>query len=211
MGTFRPEELVTIQGRPFPTLAGRLRLLHEGCEKIAIKTEVVHLVLGQEAVVRTELTTGKGTFVATGSASATRDPRFVDALPELAESRSLARAARWAGFGLEVGAEELGDDAEIVRVDRAGPLQGRPRVAQGQVVASAPFRGNGDGSHRGTPATSAQRRAIAALARQIDREVDEVVARVYPGVTVDGLTLVQASALIDRLKTKAGNGAGTGR
>ena len=72
--------------------------------------------------------------------------------------------------------------------------------------------GNGNG-HRGTPCTSAQRRALQSLARQLGQDLDDIVAKVCPGTDADHLTLSQASVLIDKMKIKAsnGNGAGAGR
>jgi hypothetical protein len=202
---FRPDEIVKIQNRDFVVIGGRLRVVHESHPKLSITTEVLDYVLDQHAVVRARVLTQAGEFTGTGVATAARDPKLADALIELAETRAVARALRFGGVGVETcGFEEIG----------AGPVLEATAPRQNHLssgpVGVPPDRVNGNGG-RGTPATGAQRRAIAALARQIGREVDEVVAKVYPGITVDGLTLAQASALIDRLRTKAGNGAGAGR
>lgn len=205
---FRPEELVQVQGRTFPVIGGRLRIVHElQRDKLSLVTQLVDYQMDSHAIVRAEVTTGTGVFTATGTSTAARDPKLADSLIELAETRAVARALRFAGVGVEmVGLEELG----------AGPvLDGEPprqelRSVPGRTNGGIHVGGNGNGA-RGTPCTTAQRRALVALARQLGKDLDDVVATVYPGCDADHLTLPQASALIDKMKAKAGNGAGAGR
>lgn len=204
---FRPDELVKIQGRDFVVIGGRLRVLHANAAKVSIVTELIDYILDQHAVVRARVLTDTGEFTGTGVASATRDPKLTDALVELAETRAVARACRFAGVGVEcVGFEELGAGAVLA----GEPPRQELRSVPGQNSVTPQVGGNGSGS-RGTPCTTAQRRALVALARQLGNDLDDVVATIYPGTNADHLTLPQASALIDKMKAKASNGAGAGR
>jgi hypothetical protein len=56
---------------------------------------------GQFAIFKCCAVTTKGQFVGYGTANIQRDARLAESLVELAETRSLARALRFAGFGLE--------------------------------------------------------------------------------------------------------------
>ncbi len=114
-GQFREDELVTRrmkvngewQTRTFPIIGGRLRLAHEGNEKLSIQTEIVRMdseMVGAKTTVETD----KGRYGGTGTASAQRDARLADSLVELAETRAIARALRFGGFGVEYcSAEEV--------------------------------------------------------------------------------------------------------
>lgn len=205
---FRPEELVQVQGRTFPVIGGRLRIVHElQRDKLSLVTQLVDYQMDSLAIVRAEVTTGTGVFTATGTATAARDPKLADSLIELAETRAVARALRFAGFGVECcGYEELGAGSVV----EGEPPRQELRAVPGRANGGALVGGNGNGA-RGTPCTTAQRRALVALARQLGQDLEEVVAKVFPGTDADHLTLPQASALIDKLKTRAGNGAGAGR
>ena len=91
----------------FPKVSGRLRLAHEDNEKIAIYSDIVEHTL-DAATVSTRVVTGKGEFV--GISSVTKDQaQFLGgAMLEFAQTKSLARALRWAGYGMEyAGAEEI--------------------------------------------------------------------------------------------------------
>jgi hypothetical protein len=117
MGTngFREEELVSRrvkvgnewQTRTFPVVGGRLRILHETNDHLGIQTEIIKLE-PDFVVVQAAAETTKGKFNGIGTASTQRDARLADSLVELAETRAVARALRFAGFGLEYcGAEEV--------------------------------------------------------------------------------------------------------
>lgn len=197
---FRNEEVVQIQGRPRPTVAGRLRQAHENNDKLSVRTEVIHFVLGVEAVVRCEVTTCKGIFSATGVATATRDGQLVDALVEVAETRSLARSLRWAGYGMEVGAEEL-DAAHGIPAAPTSPVPLHHRNGNARGARS---------ERTGPPASTAQLRCIRTLARRLGRDAEDAIGQIVPGVDLAHLTLPDASRVIDRLKVAAGNGHRTG-
>ncbi len=117
MGTngFREDELVSRrvkvgnewQTRIFPIVAGRLRLAHEENQTLSLETELVKWD-GQYAVFKCCAITGKGQFIGYGTANNQRDERLAESLVELAETRSIARALRFAGYGMEyTGAEEV--------------------------------------------------------------------------------------------------------
>lgn len=198
---FKEHELVKVQGRDFPVVGGRLRVLHEMYgNEVSIETQIVEHRAEMSAVVTARVTTAKGMFSATGTSSASRDPKLIDALLELAETRAIARALRWAGIGVECcGYEELGS-GEVVHGD--SPRQ------DGHRGSPESTRHGGNGRHRPTPATAAQRRALVSIAGRIGRELDTIVAEVYPDHGANDLSLAQASQLIDRLKMKNGNGNG---
>ena len=105
---FREDELVSRkvkignewQTRVFPIIGGRLRLAHEENQNLNLQTEMVSWD-GQFAIFKCLAVTGKGQFVGYGTANIQRDARLAESLVELAETRSVARALRFAGFGLE--------------------------------------------------------------------------------------------------------------
>src|SRR5208283_516863 len=112
---FREEELVSRrvkignewQTKIFPIVAGRLRLAHEENQNLSLQTEMVNWD-GQYAVFKCCAVTGKGQFIGYGTANNQRDERLAESLVELAETRSIARALRFAGYGMEyTGAEEV--------------------------------------------------------------------------------------------------------
>jgi hypothetical protein len=122
MGTngFREDELVSRrvkvgndwQTKVFPIIGGRLRIIHETCSRLNIATEILKLE-PDFAVVRATLESEKGKFCGTGTASAQRDARLADSLVELAETRSIARALRFGGIGVEfTSAEEVSHVAQ---------------------------------------------------------------------------------------------------
>lgn len=204
---FKDSEIVTVSGRAFPCIGGRLRIVHElHKDRLSIETELVDYQIDLYAVVRARVTTAGGTFSATGTASATRDPKLVDSLLELSESRACARAMRLAGVGVETcGFEELGAGAALEGESPRQELRAVPAQHGAQVAAA-----NGNGS-RGMPCTTAQRRALASLARQLGQDLDDAVGKAFPGLDSTTLSLRDASVLIDRMKAKAGNGAGAVR
>lgn len=99
---FREEELVTRrlngQTRVFPVVGGRLRLAHEENDNLSLETELISWD-GQYAVFRCCACTRKGRFQGYGTANSQRDARLSESLIELAETRSIARALRFAGHG----------------------------------------------------------------------------------------------------------------
>lgn len=207
MGLFKDSELILIGGRELATCAGRLRLASENNERLSIKTELIDAELGLRAIVRAEVTTTKGVFTATGTSTAQRDPKRVDCLIEIAETRSVARALRFAGYGFEVGVEELDDAALAANM----VPDARGQVAPAQMGRLTQVEGAGQRRQRGgTPATAAQRRCIEALSRRVHLDPGALVARFTPGITLEDLTLPDASRVIDAAKRAAGTNGGNG-
>ncbi|MCG6537249.1 MAG: hypothetical protein L7F78_21695 [Syntrophales bacterium LBB04] len=90
-----------------PEIGGRLRLAHEQNQQISITTEVIRYD-ESVAVVRAVTTTMKGTFPGIGMASVEREHTIAPAILELAETRSIARSLRFAGYEVEYcSAEEI--------------------------------------------------------------------------------------------------------
>ena len=146
---FRDDELVTRkikvngewQKRIFPVVGGRLRLAHEENESLSLATEMVQWD-GQYAVFRCTAETQKGRFIGYGTANAQRDTRLSESLIELAETRSIARALRFAGYGVEFAGLE-----EVAHV----PDQTESKEPNARV-----FDGNGGGKNRIKTATLRQ-------------------------------------------------------
>lgn len=107
LSNFKNEELVKVQGKTYPVVGGRLRLAHDENKLLSIETNV--LFYNEEStVVHAHVKTEKGTFAGLGNASVKRDRILANAILELAETRAIARALRFAGYGVEfTGFEEV--------------------------------------------------------------------------------------------------------
>jgi hypothetical protein len=186
---FREDELVTRrmngQTRVFPVVGGRLRLAHEQNDNFSLKTEMVSWD-GEYAVFRCSAETKKGRFVGYGTANSQRDARLAESLIELAETRSIARALRFAGYGMEFcSAEEVDHVVE-------GPGNGN-----GKVESKPQDCGN-------DKASQAQVRALHALTKKADY-ADEDIARMISPFEVHSfkeLPRQAASQLISTLQTE---------
>jgi len=207
---FREDELITRkvkvgnewQTRTFPVVGGRLRLAHEGNGKLSLQTKLVSWN-GDFAAVKCVAVTEKGQFVGYGTANNQRDARLAESLIELAETRSIARALRFAGFGMEFcRAEEVShvadDDAPPTYSkdsDHEGPRstgqncptvkgESQKRIVQGQ-------------------ATQAQVRALYALTRRNgygEVQIEEMLQPMNASCFED-LSREDASHLISHLQT----------
>lgn len=115
--TFRPEEIISMRRlnrktgewseTEYPKVGGRLRIAHEENGTLDISTDVVQYD-GNIAVVKAMCATDKGSYSGIGMASLERDERIAPAILELAETRAIARALRFAGYGVEYcSAEEI--------------------------------------------------------------------------------------------------------
>lgn len=143
---FHEHELVTIQGRKYPVVGGRLRLAH-AAGLSGITTDIVSYD-GKKAVIKATVFMGpmggQYPFNGYGEADEVRDKRLKDAVLELAETRAIARALRFAGFGVEyTGAEEMPRDApqeEAPAPPPKGPTPGpaRPTNTTTKPPGSAP-------------------------------------------------------------------------
>jgi hypothetical protein len=208
MGTngFREDELISRklngQTRVFPVVGGRLRLAHEENQNLNLQTEMVSWD-GQYAIFKCSAVTNKGQFVGYGTANSQRDARLAESLIELAETRSVARALRFAGFGLEfTGAEEVSHvaAAEADKEQNANkePVRVFPQ-GDGESKSEAKPTGNGNGK-----ATQAQCRALYALtkrAQYTDQDIESML-RPMNAATFQELSRESASQLITYLQTE---------
>ena len=112
LNNFKSEELVKVQGKLFPVVGGRLRLAHEDNANLSIETKVISYD-GEVAIIQAMVRTEKGSYNGLGNASTKRDRVLSNAILELAETRSIARALRFAGYGVEyTGFEEVESQSE---------------------------------------------------------------------------------------------------
>lgn len=117
LNSFKNDELVKVQGKSFPVVGGRLRLAHDENKLLSIETSVLYYN-DESTVVHAHVKTEKGTFAGLGNASAKRDRKLANAILELAETRAIARALRFAGYGVEyTGYEEVTDSKAITAED----------------------------------------------------------------------------------------------
>jgi hypothetical protein len=100
--------------KKFPMVGGRLRLFHLDLELKAVEgiaggiDTSIHKYDGELAIVEARACYGGNAFTGIGMASKSRDATIYPAILELAETRAIARALRFAGFGVEfTGAEEM--------------------------------------------------------------------------------------------------------
>jgi hypothetical protein len=209
---FREDELVSLRTEfdeeaQFPRVGGRLRLAHEANDNLSIETEIIRFD-DSLAVVKAIATTLKGRFFGFGTASVQRDAKLADSLLELAETRSIARALRWAGFGVEFcSAEEVSHlplsepatgktSGKALRVVTSDP-QARSKP-EARVAAPAKQSGNGNGK-----ATQAQVRALFALAKktQLSGEEQDGLLAPFNAARFEELSVAEASRVIQHLQT----------
>jgi len=95
----------------FPVVGGRLRLFHEDSELEPGKSGIVCEIIKYEndvAVIQATVNLNGCLFTGIGMASKSRDALIFPAILEMAETRAIARALRFAGYGVEyTGAEEM--------------------------------------------------------------------------------------------------------
>jgi hypothetical protein len=217
MGTngFREDELITRklngQTRVFPVVGGRLRLAHEENQNLNLQTEMVSWD-GQYAIFKCSAVTSKGQFVGYGTANSQRDARLAESLIELAETRSVARALRFAGFGLEfTGAEEVSHvSAETEQTSNKKPEKvfdhGNGNSKTGTKVANdaidRPNNGSKPQSCGNGKATSAQCRALFALTKRAQYSDEDIASLLGPlnASSFQELSRQDASSLIQTLQ-----------
>jgi hypothetical protein len=215
---FREDELVCrrqkINGEwvenYFPRVGGRLRLAHEQNDQLGIQTEVVRFDENL-AVVKATVATAKGSFCGFGTASAQRDARLADSLLELAETRSIARALRFSGYGVEyTGAEEVSHvmpDPEPAagRTESRGPrpvpeTTEQPDQPETRTQVQPKPNGNGNSGK----ATQAQCRALYALTKRAhytQADIDGMLSSMG-AKSFEDLTRETASRLISSIQTE---------
>jgi len=224
-GAFREDELVSRkvkingewQTRTFPIIGGRLRLAHEQNDNLSLQTELVSWD-GQYAVFKCRAVTAKGEFIGYGTANAQRDARLSESLIELAETRSIARALRFAGYGLEFcGAEEIASitngDQDSERIgDKASEKVFPQENGGGIPETSAQDNATGNGKEQSKPlrcgngqATQAQCRALFALTKRANYADEDIESMLRPFnvSTFQELSRDTASQLITSLQTEA--------
>ena len=207
---FREDELVTrkvkVNGqwetRTFPVVGGRLRLAHEQNDNLSLQTELVNWD-GQYAVFKCCALTGKGQFIGFGTANSQRDAKLAESLVELAETRSIARALRFAGFGLEfTGAEEVSHvmAAELDQ-DQTTGKEGKPVSQEGNGNGKRETKSGANGNGK---ATQAQCRALFALtkkAQYVEEDIHNMLAPLN-AITFQDLSREDASSLISQLQSE---------
>ena len=195
-------EVVT---RPYPKVGGRLRLAHEENGSLSISTEIIRYE-ENVAVVRAQAKTKKGTFNGLGMASFERDQQIAPAILELAETRSIARSLRFAGYGVEYcSAEEVSHLENGGLIDGPGEsdsLGSEQDFKSSEESKRAGARGND--SSEDFRLTSKQLNYIKRLSRDrrmTDKELRTKTMEAYKKQP-EYLTKKEASELIDQLLTQ---------
>jgi hypothetical protein len=221
---FQEHELVSrqvkvgneLQTRVFPVVGARLRLAHEENQNLSLQTELINWD-GKYAVVKCCAVTGKGQFIGYGTANSQRDFEFCESLIELAETRSIARALRFAGFGVEYcGAEEVshvppvrsepeqtaGKETRTVFQETNGNGEAK---AQSVAASKAESKPSGNGGNGNSRATGAQVRALFALSKKVSYGQDDIANLLRPmnALTFEALSRENASRLISYLQTQS--------
>lgn len=194
---FREDELVSRrvkvngewQTRIFPVVGGRLRLAHEQNDNLTLETEMVNWD-GQYAVFKCCASTSKGRFIGYGTANNQRDARLVESLIELAETRSVARALRFAGYGMEyTGAEEMshvaasdtndehgaGRQSKELFAENNGNAKTEANSQEPAMTNKPKPQNSGNGK-----ATTAQVRALFALTRKANYQDEDIQSLINP-------------------------------
>lgn len=167
LNSFKNEELVKVQGKSFPVVGGRLRLAHDENKLLSIETSVLYYN-DESTVVHAHVKTEKGTFAGLGNASAKRDRKLANAILELAETRAIARALRFAGYGVEyTGYEEVNDTKSTSSEDEqeSGRHEGGNEIKDIRELKQ-PETDN--------TATKAQLNAIFSLAQNVNMTNEEL-------------------------------------
>ena len=158
---------------------------------------------GQYAIFKCSAITNKGQFVGYGTANSQRDARLAESLVELAETRSIARALRFAGFGLEfTSAEEVSHVIAEEPERQQNPSKELERVfpqGNGDSKPEAKLTGNGNGR-----ATQSQCRALYVLTKRANYTEEDVKSMLRPlnAANFQDLTRESASQLISSLQTE---------
>jgi hypothetical protein len=238
MGTnaFREDELVSrrvkvngeYQTRIFPVVGGRLRLAHDENQSLNLQTDLVKWD-GQFAIFKCCAITSKGQFVGYGTANSQRDAKLAESLIELAETRSVARALRFAGFGLEFTSAEEVSHLTAAEPEKEQNTGKRPKPLfpdddhSGEIGRRASDDAADPGNSGTKPeetapagrskpqrivngcATSAQVRALFALTRKMNYTDEDIQSLINPFQVsrFEDLPREAASQLIGYLQTQA--------
>ncbi len=154
-------------------------------------------------VAKATVESEKGRYSGTGTASAQRDARLADYLVELAETRALASALRFGGFGVECwGAEEVNHVVDESDRGQSSRKNTRPAFDHGNGRGEP---GSKPQSHTIGRATQAQCRALHALTKKAqysEEDIDRMLSPLNTG-TFQELTREDASQLITSLQSEA--------
>lgn len=132
---FKADELVKVNGKDYPVVGGRLRLAHDE-KALSIETSVIKYD-NTIAVIQAKVTTEKGVYNGLGNATVQRDARLKNAILELAETRAIARALRFAGYGVEyTGYEEVDYEPEKSQKSVEGNNQSEDKPT-GELITKA--------------------------------------------------------------------------
>jgi len=217
-GAFRDDEIVLRKQKVngewvesyFPRVGGRLRLAHEQNDRLGIQTEVIRFD-DTCAVVKATVATMKGSFCGFGTATVQRDQRLADSLLELAETRSIARALRFSGYGVEyTSAEEV---SHVTPETEATGMRSEskdhkpvfePQENQGKPETKAPDQPKNGGNGNGGKATGAQVRALYALSKraQMGDEDRNNLLQPLNAHRFEDISIADASRLIQYLQTQ---------
>ena len=189
-----------------PKIGGRLRLAHEQNQQISITTEIIRYDQSV-AVVKAVTSTMKGSFPGIGMASIDRDSAIAPAILELAETRSIARSLRFAGYGVEYcSAEEIshlenGNSKPPATTDgKEDPPKEPPKNPPEGKPGNGGSGGNGDAR-----ISNKQLNYIVTLGKGLrlnSKDLDQECVNTF-GVKMAFLTTKQASAFIDTLKERS--------
>jgi hypothetical protein len=190
LSNFKNEELVKVQGKTYPVVGGRLRLAHDENKLLSIETSVLYYN-EDSTVVHAHVKTEKGTFAGLGNASAKRDRVLAHAILELAETRAIARALRFAGYGVEyTGYEEVTEPKAMT---------------SGEDESKLDMKDIRELKETDNNATKAQLNAIFSLAQSINMTNDDL-RKMMQDMTGKSyskdLSKKDASEIIDMLKQK---------
>jgi len=184
-------------------------LAHEENQNLSLQTELVSWD-GQYAVFKCCAVTSKGQFIGYGTANDQRDSRLAESLVELAETRSIARSLRFAGFGLEfTGAEEVSHVGATESETEQTTNKDDKRVfesqeSDGKPETKAPAQPKNGGNGNGGKATGAQCRALYVLSKKAqmgDEDLDSLL-RPLNAARFEDLTIADASRLIQYFQTQ---------
>ena len=211
---FREDEMVILshydkrEGRrvetEYPKVGGQLRLAHEDNDQLSITTEVIRYD-ESVAVVKAAAKTRKGEFTGLGMSSVERDKTIAPAILELAETRAIARALRFGGYGVEYcGAEEVSHiPANGDREESTGETPKQQSHSGGNGQGNGNGNGNGNGSGEGR-ITNRQLNYIVNIGKGLgldSKGLDQESVSAF-GVKMAHLTIKDASAFIETLKAR---------
>ena len=217
---FRDDEIITLEQfrdgqlvkSIHPKIGGRLRLAHEQNQQISITTEIIRYD-ESVAVVKSVTTTMKGSFPGFGMASVERDHSIAPAILELAETRSIARSLRFAGYGVEYcSAEEVshlqqngGTFPPPAEQPQTKPPEEGPKTPPDGKSGNGGDKGGGNGGNGDARISNKQLNYIVTLGKSLklnSKDLDAETVKVF-GVKMAFLTTKQASAFIDTLKERS--------